>query len=80
MKLGVFSDLHLDANRRHRLVLPVPCPEHDAALIAGDVCQGGIEDGPRLIVEAGSRQALNRPRSASPAAACWPNRRVRGPA
>jgi predicted phosphodiesterase len=52
MKLWVFSDLHLDVNRRHPLALPQPRPEHDAVVIAGDICQG-IGNGVRFIVEAG---------------------------
>jgi Icc-related predicted phosphoesterase len=52
MKLWILSDLHLDVNWRHHLVLPEPHPEHDAVVIAGDICQG-IEDGVRFIVEAG---------------------------
>ena len=52
MKLWVLSDLHLDVNRRHRLVLPEPRPDHDAAIIAGDICQG-IGEGLRFIADAG---------------------------
>ena len=52
MRLWVLSDLHLDVNRRHRLVLSQPHPEHDAVVIAGDICQG-IGAGVRFIVEAG---------------------------
>jgi len=52
MKLWLLSDLHLDVNRRHSLVLPDPRPEHDAVIIAGDICQE-IGAGVRFIVEAG---------------------------
>jgi predicted phosphodiesterase len=52
MKLWLLSDLHLDVNRRQPLVLPDPRPEHDAVVIAGDICQG-IADGLRFIAEAG---------------------------
>jgi Icc-related predicted phosphoesterase len=52
MKLWLLSDLHLDVNRRHPLALPDPPPEHDAVIIAGDICQG-IADGVRFIVDAG---------------------------
>ena len=40
MKLWVLSDLHVDVNRRHPLVLPDPPPAHDAVILAGDVCHG----------------------------------------
>jgi predicted phosphodiesterase len=40
MKLWVLSDLHVDINRHHPLVLPDPRPEHDAVVIAGDICHG----------------------------------------
>jgi predicted phosphodiesterase len=52
MRLWVLSDLHLDVNRRHPLVLPRRRPQHDAVIIAGDICQG-IGVGVRFIVEAG---------------------------
>ncbi|MFZ1103394.1 MAG: metallophosphoesterase, partial [Hyphomicrobiaceae bacterium] len=52
MKLWVLSDLHLDVNRRHPLALPDPRPEHDAVVIAGDICRG-IAEGVRFIAEAG---------------------------
>ena len=51
MKLWILSDLHLDVNWRHHLVLPRRRPEHDAVIIAGDICQG-IGDGVQFIVEA----------------------------
>ena len=51
MKLWILSDLHLDVNWRHHLVLPEPRPEHEAVVIAGDICQG-IEDALRFIVAA----------------------------
>jgi predicted phosphodiesterase len=40
VKLWVLSDLHVDVNRRHPLALPDPHPEHDAVVIAGDICHG----------------------------------------
>jgi predicted phosphodiesterase len=52
MKLWILSDLHLDVNRRHPLALPNPHPEHDAVVIAGDICQG-IAEGVRFITGAG---------------------------
>jgi Icc-related predicted phosphoesterase len=52
MKLWILSDLHLDVNRRHLFALPDPRPEHDAVVIAGDICQG-IGAGVRFIVDAG---------------------------
>jgi predicted phosphodiesterase len=52
MKLWVLSDLHLDVNRRYPLALPEPPPEHDAVVIAGDICQGIVE-GVRFIAAAG---------------------------
>ena len=51
MKLWILSDLHLDVNRRHPLALPDPRPEHDAVIIAGDICQG-IGEGVRFIAAA----------------------------
>jgi Icc-related predicted phosphoesterase len=44
MKLWVLSDLHVDVNRRYPLALPDPRPEHDAVVIAGDICHG-IDEG-----------------------------------
>lgn len=40
MKLWLLSDLHVDVNRRYPLALPSPRPEHDAVVIAGDICHG----------------------------------------
>jgi Icc-related predicted phosphoesterase len=40
VKLWVLSDLHVDVNRRHPLALPDPRPDHDAVVIAGDICHG----------------------------------------
>jgi Icc-related predicted phosphoesterase len=40
VKLWILSDLHVDVNRRHPLVLPSPRPDHDAVVIAGDICHG----------------------------------------
>jgi Icc-related predicted phosphoesterase len=39
-KLWVLSDLHVDVNRRYPLALPDPRPDHDAVVIAGDICHG----------------------------------------
>lgn len=50
MKLWILSDLHVDVNRRHPLVLPEPRPEHDAVVIAGDICHG-IGEGIRFIAD-----------------------------
>jgi predicted phosphodiesterase len=52
MKLWLLSDLHLDVNRWDPLVLPAPPPEHDAVVIAGDICQG-IAEGLRFVADAG---------------------------
>jgi 3',5'-cyclic AMP phosphodiesterase CpdA len=52
MKLRILSDLHLDVNRRFAFTLPEPRPEHDAIVIAGDICQG-IREGVRFIADAG---------------------------
>jgi len=49
MKLWILSDLHIDANRRYPLALPDPRPEHDAVIVAGDICRG-VADGVRFIV------------------------------
>lgn len=54
MKLWVFSDLHIDVNRRFPFALPNPRPPHDAVIIAGDICQG-LAEGVRFI----SSQSLN---------------------
>ncbi len=48
MKLWILSDLHVDVNRRYPLALPNPRPQHDAVIIAGDICHG-IEEGIRFI-------------------------------
>ena len=50
MKLWILSDLHVDVNRRCPLALPSPWPEHDAVVIAGDICHG-IEEGIWFIAE-----------------------------
>lgn len=39
MKLWVFSDLHLDVNAAYPFDLPIPRPEHDVVVIAGDICE-----------------------------------------
>jgi predicted phosphodiesterase len=52
MKLWLLSDLHLDVNRRYPLALPAPRLEHDAVIIAGDICQG-IAEGVRFLVDSG---------------------------
>jgi predicted phosphodiesterase len=52
MKLWILSDLHLDVNWRYPLALPKRRPQHDAVIIAGDICQG-IVAGVRFIVDAG---------------------------
>jgi predicted phosphodiesterase len=52
MRLWVLSDLHVDVNRRHPLVLPDPRPEHDVVVIAGDICHG-LTAGMRFIAGAG---------------------------
>jgi Icc-related predicted phosphoesterase len=52
MKLWVLSDLHLDVNLRYPLALPDPRPEHDAVIIAGDVCRA-IGEAVRFISEVG---------------------------
>lgn len=49
MKLWILSDLHVDVNKRYPLALPTPRPEHDAVVIAGDICHG-IDEGIRFIV------------------------------
>jgi len=40
MKLWILSDLHVDVNKRYPLALPRPRPDHDAVVIAGDICHG----------------------------------------
>jgi predicted phosphodiesterase len=40
MRFWVFSDLHLDVNARFPFALPEPWPDHDAVIIAGDLCEG----------------------------------------
>jgi predicted phosphodiesterase len=52
MKIWVLSDLHIDVNRRFPFALPSPRPEHDAVVIAGDICQG-LAEGVRFIVREG---------------------------
>lgn len=36
----LFSDLHLDVNRRHPFRLPDPHPACDVVIMAGDICEG----------------------------------------
>lgn len=52
MKLWLLSDLHVDVNRRYPFILPHPLPEHDAVVIAGDLCEG-IVNGVHWIAENG---------------------------
>jgi len=52
MKLWLFSDLHLDVNRRHPFALPDPRPDHDVVVVAGDIC-AGLVNGVRWLVDNG---------------------------
>jgi Icc-related predicted phosphoesterase len=54
MRFWIFSDLHLDINARFPWVLPDPRPDHDAVIIAGDLCED-MAQGVRWI----AAQALN---------------------
>ena len=52
MKLWILSDLHVDVNRRFPFELPTPHPDHDVAIVAGDICQG-LAEGVRFIASQG---------------------------
>ncbi len=52
MRFWVFSDLHLDVNAAFPFGLPKPWPEHDAVIIAGDLCEG-LARGVQWIAETG---------------------------
>lgn len=53
MRAWIFSDLHIDVNARTPWAIPEPRPEHDVAIIAGDICQG-LERGVRWITSTAS--------------------------
>jgi predicted phosphodiesterase len=52
MRFWVFSDLHLDVNARFPFHLPADRPDHDAVIIAGDLCEG-MASGVRWIAAQG---------------------------